>query len=248
MSVHTLPEGTKLLDYRITGLLGEGGFGIVYLAFDEALERRVALKEYLPSSIASRASQSMTVLLKSENHREAFALGLKSFVNEARLLARFDHPSLVKVHRFWEENGTAYMVMPFYERADAQAHARRARPAAHRSRAAALALAAARCALGAARGALLPSRYRARQHRAHCDRPGAAGLRCRAARYRRHDARAHGRPQAGFAPIEQYGDSPSMTQGAWTDIYALAAVVYAAISGHRPEPRWTGCSTIGCSR
>ena len=52
--------------------------------------------------------------LLSASHSETFALGLSSFVNEAKLLARFDHPSLLKVHRFWEDNGTAYMVMPLY--------------------------------------------------------------------------------------------------------------------------------------
>ena len=65
----------------------------------------------------------------SERHRETFDPGLRSFINEARLLAQFDHPSLVKVYRFWEANGTAYMVMPFYEGDDAAAgaggHARR---------------------------------------------------------------------------------------------------------------------------
>jgi len=56
MSVHTLPEGTRIRDYKITGLIGEGGFGIVYLAFDVSLQRRVAIKEYLPASMASRSS------------------------------------------------------------------------------------------------------------------------------------------------------------------------------------------------
>ena len=69
----------------------------------------------MPSSMASRVNASATVMVKSDRHQETFKAGLKSFVNEARLLARFDHPSLVKVYRFWEENGTAYMVMPYYE-------------------------------------------------------------------------------------------------------------------------------------
>src|SRR5450631_2942797 len=98
MSVHTLPEGTRLLDYEITGLIGEGGFGIVYLAYDHSLQRRVAIKEYMPSAMASRASGSSQVVVKSERHRETFTIGLKSFVNEARLLARFDHAALVKVY------------------------------------------------------------------------------------------------------------------------------------------------------
>ncbi|MEP7302839.1 MAG: protein kinase, partial [Caldimonas sp.] len=112
---HTLPIGTQLLDYEITGLIGEGGFGIVYLAWDISLQRKVAVKEYMPASMASRVAGSSAIVVKSERHLDTFKAGLKSFVNEARLLARFDHPSLVKVYRFWEENGTAYMAMPFYE-------------------------------------------------------------------------------------------------------------------------------------
>src|SRR5450755_3517669 len=112
---HTLPIGTRLRDYEITGLIGEGGFGIVYLAWDLSLQRKVAVKEYVPASIASRVAGSSAIVVKSDRHLDTFKAGLKSFVNEARLLARFDHPSLVKVYRFWEENGTAYMVMPFYE-------------------------------------------------------------------------------------------------------------------------------------
>src|SRR5580765_224255 len=118
---HTLPLGTRLRDYEITGLIGEGGFGIVYLAWDHSLQRKVAIKEYMPASMAARVNGSSAIVVKSERHLDTFRAGLKSFVNEARLLARFDHPSLVKVYRFWEENGTAYMVMPYYE-------ARRSRP------------------------------------------------------------------------------------------------------------------------
>ena len=109
-----LPVGTRLGEFELTALLGEGGFGIVYLATDHSLERRVALKEYMPSVLAARSANSQ-VQVKSERHRETFEAGRKSFVNEARLLASFDHPSLVKVYRFWEANGTAYLVMPFYE-------------------------------------------------------------------------------------------------------------------------------------
>jgi serine/threonine protein kinase len=109
-----LPVGQALQEYVIEGLIGEGGFGIVYLARDTRLDRVVALKEYMPTNLAQRGSDR-SVAVRSERHRETFVLGLRSFVNEAKLLASFDHPSLVKVYRFWEENGTAYMVMPFYE-------------------------------------------------------------------------------------------------------------------------------------
>ena len=58
LSAHTLPDGTRLLDYEILGLIGEGGFGIVYLAHDHSLGRRVAIKEYMPASMATRTSAS----------------------------------------------------------------------------------------------------------------------------------------------------------------------------------------------
>ncbi len=109
-----MPIGHALQEYVIEGLVGEGGFGIVYLARDTRLGRNVALKEYMPANLATRGANH-TVSVRSERHRETFDLGLRSFVNEAQLLASFDHPSLVKVYRFWEANGTAYMVMPFYQ-------------------------------------------------------------------------------------------------------------------------------------
>jgi len=108
-----LPVGTRLGEFEILEVVGVGGFGIVYRAFEPALEREVALKEYMPMGLVTRGAEGH-VALRSRNHEQDFVVGLKSFVNEARLLARFDHPALVKVHRFWEMNGTAYMAMPFY--------------------------------------------------------------------------------------------------------------------------------------
>ena len=109
-----LPIGTKLAEFEITGLIGQGGFGVVYRAWDHALEREVAIKEYMPSSLANRQSDGRVVPL-SERHQETFDAGMRSFINEARLLAQFDDPSLLKVYRFWQEHGTTYMVMPLYK-------------------------------------------------------------------------------------------------------------------------------------
>ena len=108
-----LPSGTRLGEFELRGVLGVGGFSIVYLAHDHSLQREVAVKEYMPAHICSRTSGSEIVAVAGDR-QEAFSVGLRSFVNEARLLASFDHPALVKVYRFWEANGTAYMVMPRY--------------------------------------------------------------------------------------------------------------------------------------
>ena len=115
MPAHTLAIGTRLREYEVRGLIGEGTCSIVYLAWDHALQRKVAVKEYMPAAMVGRIQGSTNVVVAADRHLEAVRAGLRGFINEARLLARFDHPSLVKVYRFWEENGTAYMVMPYYE-------------------------------------------------------------------------------------------------------------------------------------
>ncbi len=234
LSVHTLPDGTRLRDYEVTGLIGEGGFGIVYLAYDHSLQRRVAIKEYMPSAMASRSAHSPTIIVKSDRHADTFKAGLKSFVNEARLLARFDHPSLVKVYRFWEENGTAYMVMPYYEGPTLK---RALAELGHVPDEAEL-----RTWLRPLLDAL------AVMHTAHCFHRDIApdnilltpsgpllldfGAARRVIGDMTHALTVVLKP--GFAPIEQYGEVSSMAQGAWTDLYALASVVYAAVTGHPP--------------
>ena len=234
LSAHTLPEGTRLRDFEINGLIGEGGFGIVYLAYDHSLGRRVAIKEYMPASMASRAQASSAVVVKSQRHEETFRLGLKSFVNEARLLARFDHPALVKVYRFWEENGTAYMVMPYYQGPTLK------------HTLAELGRMPTEAELRGWLGPLLDAL--AVMHEARCfhrdiapdnillTSSGPLLLDFGAARHVIGDM-THALTvvlKPGFAPIEQYGEVPSLTQGAWTDLYALASVVYAAVTGKAP--------------
>ena len=113
--IHALPEGFRLFDYEIVGTIGENGSGIVYLAWDHVLEQHVAVREYLPGALAARDRASAAVVAKSKGQVAAFQAGLCSFVNQARMLARFEHPSLPRVLHFWEGNGTAYVAMPYYE-------------------------------------------------------------------------------------------------------------------------------------
>ena len=113
--IHALPEGFRLFDYEIVGTIGENEKGIVYLAWDHVLEQHVAVREYLPGALASRDPVSAAVVAKSKGRVTAFQVGLCSFINQARMLGRFDHPSLPRVLHFWEGNGTAYMAMPYYE-------------------------------------------------------------------------------------------------------------------------------------
>jgi serine/threonine protein kinase len=102
--------------YLLGRVLGKpGGFGLTYLGWDEKLSIRIAIKEYLPREYAGRNRDRQTILAHSGQDREAFSFGLTQFLQEARTLARFNHPNVVRVRSFFEENGTAYLVMDYYE-------------------------------------------------------------------------------------------------------------------------------------
>jgi serine/threonine protein kinase len=231
---NALRPGTMLGEFEIFNVVGVGGFGIVYLAYDRSLDRDIAVKEYMPSSFAARSGTG-SVEVKSVHHAELFQAGMRSFINEARLLARFDHPSLVKVYQFWEANGTAYMVMPFYKGLTLkQALQERDTPPDE---------AWLRSFLAPLMDALDMLHSEQCFHRDIAPdnilmlpdgRPllldfGAA-------------RRAIGNMaqaftvilKPGYAPIEQYANTGSMRQGPWTDIYALASVVHFAIIGRPP--------------
>jgi hypothetical protein len=110
-----LPAGTTLRGYELKSILGKGAFGVTYRARDTTLHRDVAIKEYLPTSLAFRKG-STTVVPISADHAEQFAWGRERFLDEARTLARLDRPpAIVRVYDFLEANGTAYMVMALIE-------------------------------------------------------------------------------------------------------------------------------------
>ncbi len=108
-----LPPGFRLQNYRIVRVLGVGGFGVTNLAEDETLDRCVAVKEYLPNEFAAR--EGTTVYPKSEADRRDFDWGLKRFLDEARTLAKFRYPNLIRVVGYFEANNTAYLVMDYEE-------------------------------------------------------------------------------------------------------------------------------------
>ena len=232
-SGNRLAPGVLVREYHLQGVLGEGGFGIVYRAYDAGLDRTVAIKEYMPSALASRGGFNQ-IQVHSE-HREAFDAGLRSFINEARLLAKFSHPALVHVYRFFEENGTAYMVMRHYEGQTFRAF-----------------LAEQRRSMDERWLTAMLSPILDGLEMLHADdcfhrdiAPDNVFLRTSgmpvlldfgAARRIIGDM-----TQAmsmvlkpGYAPIEQYADDRSAPQGAWTDIYQLGAMLYRAITGKVP--------------
>jgi serine/threonine protein kinase len=111
---NALPRGYALNEYRVESVLGAGGFGLTYLATDSNLNLKVALKEYLPGDFAARGEDS-SVQPKPGDAGESFQWGLQRFMDEARTLASFRHPNIVRVMRFFEANCTGYMVMEFVE-------------------------------------------------------------------------------------------------------------------------------------
>ena len=111
---NALPAGYRLSEYEIQTVLGSGGFGITYKARDRNLGKLVAIKEYLPSDFAVRVGRA-NVKPKSGANKDDYAWGLERFIDEARTLARFDHPHINKVHRYFQDNGTAYLVLEYVE-------------------------------------------------------------------------------------------------------------------------------------
>ena len=107
-----LPKGTELLrgQYRIARFLNAGGFGITYLARD-SLERIVVIKECFPTSMCCR--QDGQVRVRTKDHEKEFQAVVKLFGQEARALARVEHPNIVGVHQVFEDNNTAYMALDF---------------------------------------------------------------------------------------------------------------------------------------
>ena len=233
-SENCLPIGTRLHDFEITGILGEGGFGIVYIAFDHSLQRTVAIKEYMPGVLAARASDH-GIRVRAERHRETFDVGLKSFINEARFLAQFDHPSLVKVYRFWEQNHTAYTAMQYYDGRTIKDIVNSSPHVVNE--------AWCRKILKQILDALEMLYTMRILHRdvspdnIIVQESGDAVLLDFGSARQIIGDRTRGLTvilKPGYAPVEQYAGDASLDQGAYTDIYALSAVIYFAICKEPP--------------
>ena len=230
-NVQALPPGTMLGDYRLDAVIGHGGFGITYRAFDGQLAKVVAIKEYLPVEFAVREGQN--VVARGARFAEDFAWGRDRFLDEARALARFRHPHIVPIMRFLEGNGTAYTVMEFEDGRNVaellREPGRRLPPDEVRRLAEGLLL-----GLGAvhAQGFLhrdiKPSNVIIRRDGVPILIDFGAARQAMGNRTRAMTSVLT--PQ--YAPIEQY--TVGGNQGPWSDVYSAAAVLHHVIAGQAP--------------
>ena len=227
--LHALPVGCQLNEYRIEGVIGSGGFGITYKALDTQLDKTVAIKEYLPSDFAVR-TDATTVQPKSTADQDDYQWGLARFLDEARTLARFEHPHLNHVRRFFEDNNTAYLVLDYIEgetlsdllKREGQLESTRLQrlvtellsglDEVHRA--------------GYVHRDIKPSNIMLRKN-------GSSVLLDFGAARQVLGQRSKSLTSVltpGYAPIEQY-DQKGDDIGPWTDLYALGMVAYRCVSG-----------------
>lgn len=232
-NTHILPSGTRLSDYELKGVLGRpGGFGVTYLAQDVHLGLQVAIKEYLPADFARRAD-GQTVQPKTHHDQDDFNWGLKRFLEEGRTLARLKHVNIVGIQRYFEANGTGYIVMEYVEGETLSAFCEQV----------------GQLSGDELLGIMLPLLDGLEQVHAsdylHRDikpanillRPdGSPVLIDFGAARQAVGGRSRGLTSVvtpGYAPFEQYS-TKGTNQGPWTDIYALAAVAYKCLTGVTP--------------
>ncbi|MGE0153017.1 MAG: protein kinase [Reyranellaceae bacterium] len=227
-----LSIGTLLGRYRIDGVLGQGGFGITYRAADTALNRSVAIKEYLPADVAIRIDGT-TVIPRSRTDAEDYDWGLRRFLDEAKTLAQHEAvPNVVRVYDFVEANGTAYMVMALVEGDNLSTILRQRGTLDERElRAIALPLLNGLEQLheaGVIHRDIKPANIILRGGR----EPTLIDFGAAREGLGRKSRSVTSILTPGYAPFEQYGSAGD--QGPWTDIYALAATLYHGIAGKPP--------------
>lgn len=226
-----LPAQYQLHWYVLERVLGQGGFGITYQARDSNLDKLVAIKEYLPTDTATRRADA-TVSPRAQTQSERYSAGLESFIREARTLARFNHPNIVRVHSVFQHNNTAYMVMEFEAGETLAALLARRQTLSERELLDIVLPVLDGLALVHAAGFIhrdiKPENILVRKD-------GSPVL------LDFGSARAAMGPSRtltilvapGYAPYEQYYASAD-SQGPWTDIYGLGATCYRAIAGEPP--------------
>ncbi len=233
-NLRALPPGQMLSDYRIEGILGQGGFGITYLAIDTMLNRRVAIKEFYPRQFAVRDGTLTVRPAGSQDDRDTFKWGLERFLDEAQVLARFEEPNIIGIRRFFRANGTAYLVMDYCDGDPLDEIIKRNGPLNQLQ-------------LEEILYPLLDGLEKIHEANfLHRDiKPANIFIRADgspvlldfgAARQEigNHSRSVTSLATDGYAPFEQYSEKGR--QGPYTDIYGLCATLYTAVTGEKPPP------------
>lgn len=227
----SLPSGYRLNDYVIERTLGAGGFGITYLARDVHLDLPVAIKEYFPADLVGRGpAHALQVHPGNEDHPASYAWGLERFLDEARALAAFRHPNIVRVLRYFQANETAYIVMEYESGLPLKHWVPQNTPLTQR-----LLLSIVYPlldglesvhSLGFLHRDIKPDNIYVRADGTPVLLDFGAARRVSAQRDLTNIV------SPGFAPFEQYHSEGH--QGPWTDLYALGAVLYWMTTGKKP--------------
>ena len=243
--INALKRGFELHWYEIKNILGQGGFGITYLAYDKNLAHEVAIKEYMPAELAGRGTDNSVVPFSPELEQR-YRWGLERFIEEARTLGQFKHPNIVRVRNVFEANNTAYMVMD-YELGESLQDILTRRKVMDEDD---------------IKTTIFPIIEGLKLVHAH-------GFIHRDIKPANIFVRVDGEPvlldfgsarqalvdtrktmtsvfSKGYAPIEQY-QSKEDQQGPWTDIYALGATLYRAITGVPPVDAIDRSSSLSTS-
>ena len=229
---HALSPGTRIEAYEINNVLGVGGFGVTYKAYDHTLQRDVALKEYLPNALAVRTPDGTTVTPKSENDAESYEYGLKRFLDEARTLAKFREPNIVRVLGYMEAHGTAYFVMDYEDGESLSARLKKAGAIGEDELRAIM--------IPILRGlqAVHAQKFLHRDIKPaniYLRRDGSPVLLDFGAARLALGEQSHamtGMVTPGYAPFEQYFSRGK--QGPWTDVYGIGATIYHCVTGLAP--------------
>jgi serine/threonine protein kinase len=235
LPVQLAPRTLLSEKYLLGRVLGQGGFGITYLAWDRLLNRKLAIKEYFPREICSRGRDDLSLQPLSQRSQHDYEYGLAKFVEEGRNLARFrDYPGIVSLLDFFEVNGTAYIVMAYMEGMTFKQYLE--------DQGGKITFDQALAILNPVMDALREVHRTGMLHRdispdnIYLNQGGQVKiLDFGATRYAMRDQSQNLTVmiKPGYAPLEQY--SSGGKQGPWTDVYAMGATFYRALSGRAPS-------------
>ena len=235
-----LPEGTVLFrKYLVGRAIGRGGFGITYLGYDLDLRLKVAIKEYFPVGICLRSSQSYNVVRASIGEdNAAFSKGCEVFLDEARTLAKISSPNIVHVRDFFREHGTAYIVMDYVEGITLKVEMRKSGGKLPVQRVLALVIPLISQLEQLHRESIIHRDIKPDNLMLVKDPQGEHLVLLDFGSAREYVSKETKSLTSivthGFSPLEQY--SSIGRQGPYTDVYALCATMYNAITGIVPPP------------